>query len=174
MNKFLTLAAFVAAGATSMHAGTISYSAFVDTNCFQPNCVTVSLSWADEPVPIFFAVVRDLFQTPLFSLNVPFPPATTGSIVPNPQTVSGLSANTIFLITNTSDSISAQVGELTTLNLLDGEGVVVDSVPFLATFANSGGNGNVPEPATWSMLGLGMTALFIGSRRFRRNSTNLR
>lgn len=161
-------------GAAAANAAPITYTAVLGCGS---TCVTVALSWVNMPVPITTAEVQDNFGETLFSLNVPSPPVSTGSIIPNPQTVFGLSTTTVRLITNGQPIASA--GSLvaaealaddlcccqpTYANLVlanKDEGISI-SQRFVAT--------DVPEPATWSMLGAGIgLLLWRSSSKFSRN-----
>jgi hypothetical protein len=172
MKKFLAFAV-LATAATTLHASTIAssnifYSAYVGCS---NSCATVTLSWAAEPFPISYAEVDDSFGDFLFNLNVPFA-ASTGSISPDPQTVSGLSHSIIYDVTNGQVGVAvasiepAGNGTLAKLDLLDSEMDVVDSTPFVASPAASG----VPEPAAWTLAGAGLAFLFIRARAQRRKS----
>src|SRR5205814_701788 len=95
----------------------------------------------------------------LFSLNVGFP-STTGSILPNPQTVSGLSPHTIFVVSNGQAGVQSAAAEVApalnvfaTLNLLDSERRLVDQSLFVASPSA------IPEPAVWSLMCAGMGLL---------------
>lgn len=166
MKKFLAFAV-LATAATSLHASSIFYSAYISCS----SCATVTLSWAAEPFPISYAEVDDAYGDFLFSLNVPFA-ASTGSISPDPQTVSGLSQGIIHDITNGQVGVAAASiepagnGTLAKLDLLDSEMDVVDSTPFVASPEVDA----VPEPAAWTLAGAGLAFLLIRARAQRRKS----
>jgi len=165
MKRFLLCAA-LALSTTTLHASLI-YSAFVSCS----SCVTVSLSWANEPVGVSFAEVDDSLGNFLFSLNVPSPPRTTGSIIPNPQTISGLSRTTISVISNGQAgfglaSIRPEANVFATLNLEDSNHTVIDSSIFVADVTAA-----TPEPAAWSLMCAGMVLLFFWMRRQRRRQS---
>ena len=162
MKRFLLCAA-LAVSTTTLHASMI-YSAYVSCG----SCVTASLSWANEPSGVSFAEVDDSLGNFLFSLNVPFPARTTGSIVPNPQTVSGLSRTVINIVSNGQAGVGAasirpESNVFATLNLLDSNRTVVDSSLFVAAVT--------PEQAAWSLTCAGMAFLFFWMRRQRRRQS---
>jgi len=169
MKKFLVCAA-LATVAPTLHAAMMNYSAFISCS----NCVTVSLSWANENIPygVSYAEVDDNLGNFLFALQVPAPPVSTGAIAPDPQTVSGLSPTTIGLITNGLAGVpplipSSQDGTpmSANLNLLTSGKHVIDSQVFVATVP-----AGVPEPAGWSLTCAGMALLLLWTQRRRRNS----
>jgi hypothetical protein len=176
----LILAAVFLIGTSVLHAASISYSAFISCS----NCVTVSLSWANEPTPISFAEVDDNFGNFLFGLNVGAP-RTTGSIVPNPQTVSGLSPVVISIISGGGGNVATALsdgqfgvlvnepvlGDRAILNLLDADRNIVDSTSFIATIGQEGG---VPEPGGWSIAAMGLGVLVFCARRLHRKHPALR
>lgn len=157
--------------ATTASAGRISYSAMVGCN---DTCVTAYVQWQSEPFPVSFVEVDDNLGGYLFGLNTPFPPQTTGSIVPDPQTISGLSPDVIALISSGLSTVggafstsfasvrplgTAQVPRFANLNLLDSNRNVIDSVVFTVNAA--------PEPAVWSLYGAGLGVMLVWGR-FRR------
>jgi len=161
MSKFMILA-LLAMATTTLQASTISLSAFVSCS----NCVTVNLSWANEPVPVFSVEVQASTGQNLFPLNTGAP-ATTGAILPDPQTVSGLSSTTMNIITNGKISATSefpQANVTSNLLLLDNNGDVIESTPFVAQLES------VPEPAAWSLVGCGLGLLLLGARKRRRTS----
>ena len=152
----------------------ITYNAVVDNpavDCPQsPMCVTVSLEWVGLPTPVSFAVIEDNLGNTLFSLSAPFPGSATGSIVPDPQTISGLSPSEIATITNSQAVPAIQgvdsnalvtTGEPTyaILYLEDASHNDIAQVQFIATTASVGSS--VPEPAAWSLFGTGLGLLFV-------------
>jgi len=152
--------ALLAMATTTLQASTISLSAFVSCS----NCVTVNVSWANQPVPVFSVEVRDSTGNNLFPLNTGAP-ATTGAILPDPQTVSGLSSTTMNIITNGRISATSELPQAnvtSNLLLLDNNGDVIDSTPFVAEV--------VPEPAAWSLVGGGLGLVLLGARKRRRSS----
>jgi|SRR5271165_1269922 len=159
MSRFMILA-LLAMATTTLQASTISLSAFVSCS----NCVTVNVSWANQPVPVFSVEVRDSTGNNLFPLNTGAP-ATTGAILPDPQTVSGLSSTTMNIITNGRISATSELPQAnvtSNLLLLDNNGDVIDSTPFVAEV--------VPEPAAWSLVGGGLGLVLLGARKRRRSS----
>lgn len=157
---------FLAASAVG-HASII-YSAYISCG----NCVTVSVSWFSEPQPVYYAEVDDNSFNPLFVLNV-FPPSTTGSINPNPQTISGLPPSTLSAITG-GRVVTDFTGTVSALSSVQGEGGpilalwdqhhtnIIDSVPFVAD--------TVPEPAAWSLAAAGLGLLVARARTLKRKS----
>lgn len=164
MKKLLVCAAFATA-ATTLHASII-YNAFISCT----SCVTVSLSWANEPVPISYAEVDDSLGGFLFQLNVGSP-STTGAILPDPQTVSFLSPQSIDVISNgqagfSVGSIRPALNTFAKLDLLNVDHVVIDSTVFVASVEPA----SVPEPAGWSLTCAGLALLLLRMKRHRRNS----
>jgi hypothetical protein len=125
--------------------------------------VTASLSWAAEPRAVSFAEVDDNLGNFLFSLNVGPPPRTTGSINPNPQTVSGLPSSTMAVVTN--GQVGVFVNSFATLDLLDANHQLIDSTLFIADVP-----GAIPEPASWSLAGMGLGLAVLYARKLRRNA----
>ena len=161
MRKFMILA-LLAMAATTLQASTISLSAYISCS----NCVTVSLSWANEPTPVFSVEVQASTGQDLFPLNTGAP-ATTGAINPDPQTVSGLSSTTLNIITNGKISATSELPQAnvtSNLLLLDNNGDVIQSTPFVAQLES------VPEPAAWSLVGGGLGLVLLGARKRRRSS----
>jgi hypothetical protein len=156
------------AAANVAHAS-ISYSAYVSCG----NCVTVYASWFSEPQPVYYAEVDDPFGNPLFVLNVLTPYVTTGSIQPDPQTISSLPPTTMYAVTNgmlntLSDpdppsSLTTQQTALADLTLFGAGHVPIDSTAFVASVTS------VPEPAAWTLLGAGLALIVARSRISRRS-----
>jgi hypothetical protein len=157
--KAITLlaAAFVAPCA---RASSITYSATVGCDL---TCVTVYLEWANEPTPVSWAEVDDEFGDFLFSLNVPSPGSTTGEILPDPQTISGLSAAAIDDITDGAAFLDPPPPSATLLLEAGRTGPVIDSVNFVAALPAT-----APEPATWASMSAGLGALFFWHWKRRR------
>ncbi len=159
--KKLMILAVLAMATTTLQASTISLSAYVSCS----NCVTVSLSWANEPVPVFSVEVQASTGQNLFPLTIGAP-STTGAILPDPQTVSGLSSTTMNIITNGRVSVTdvdyPQANVTSNLLLLDSDGYVIQSTPFVADV--------VPEPAAISLVGGGLGLVLLRARKRRRNS----
>jgi hypothetical protein len=175
MVRFLTLA-FLATTAASVMQATIMYNAVVDCSTSPLPCVTVTLSWQNELPAIQSVEVDDSLGNFLFGLTTPSFPQTTGSIQPNPQTVSNLSEYVISAITNShavgtgASSLFGITGTPTAELILKDSGQhEVDGVQFIATVAPT-----VPEPAVWSLSGVGLVLLYLGTRIRRRGSVSLR
>ena len=182
MRRFLAFAVFVTA-ATTLHASSISYTAFVSCS----SCVTVYLSWFAEPSPVYYAEVDDSSGNSILYLNVPYPAVSTGSILSDPQVFSGLPGSTLSVLThgqvgiNGLASIESIASEKTTpailqssagctnfpcLDLWDqGHQNIIDSTPFVAVA--------VPEPGVWTLTATGFGLLLVGGRRLRRRSRKL-
>ena len=149
----LFAAAFVAPW---VHASSIIYSASVDCGL---TCVTVSLEWVNEPTPVGWAEVDDAYGDFLFALTVPQPPETTGAILPDPQTISGLSSETVDDVTDGMAGLDPPVGFLSAATLLLKECQtcsVIDSVNFVAALPAT-----TPEPSTWGSMSAGLAVLFL-------------
>lgn len=160
--KKLIILALLAAATTALQASTISLSAFVTCS----NCVTVSVSWANEPVPVFSVDVRSSTGQNLFPLNTGAP-STTGAILPDPQTISGLSSTVMNIITNGQISATSELPQAnvtSNLLLLDSDGDVIQSTPFVAELES------VPEPAAWSLVGGGLGLVLLKARKRRRTT----
>lgn len=153
--KTFLVCAGLAMAATNLRAA-IMYSASIDC---QQSCVTVSLSWAAEPFPVYYAAVDDNLGNVIFALTLgPSAGQTTGSILPNPQTVSGLSPDMIGVISNGQAELSLQ--EIKPGLVGGGLGKEIDTTPFIA----------IPEPAAWSLTAAGLTFLFLCAGALRRKS----
>ncbi|HEY6344379.1 MAG TPA: PEP-CTERM sorting domain-containing protein [Bryobacteraceae bacterium] len=150
--KAITLFA-VAFVAPCVRASSVTWNATVDCSL---TCVTVSLEWVNEPFPVGWAEVDDALGDFLFALNVPQPGSTTGSILPDPQTISGLSPTEIFDVTDgmagvDPPAIPAEfvLKECQTCS-------VITSVAFVASLPAT-----VPEPTTWASMSAGLAVLFF-------------
>ena len=147
--------AVLAMAAPSLPAATIigdpQYNATADCN---NACVTVSLEWQGAPTPVRSVVVDDSLGDFLFSLTVPFPGSTTGSIVPDPQTISGLPSAVIAAITN---SVTYTYLGSTLVIAPAGVNAFPSSPPNPAPFS-------LPEPAAWSLTAAGLGLLFVWDR----------
>lgn len=157
---------------TFAYAGPITYTAVVGCN---GTCVTVSLSWSDTSEAVNTAGVTDNLGNPLFDFSMPSPPSTTGSILPNPQTIFGLSSTVIQIITNgdpvnegTALLAPASIGAAATVPtgryanvyLWDTYGEPIYFERFVATYGS-----DVPEPATLSLVGGACGLVLILARR---------
>jgi len=174
MKRFV-LCAVLAITAASLHASII-YTAVVPQNCGQPpgmppNCVKVSMSWANEPPPGVFSVVVTENDNPddvLFALNTLGGPSTTGSIFPNPQTVGPLDATTMQIITNGQISFLASSGvalnDFAELDLENSSGQEIDGTVFIAQLEPAG----VPEPGTWPLISVGLVLVLVSGWKRRR------
>ena len=176
MKKFVVCVVLAVGGAT-LHAS-IMYSAVVPPPAVcgedpsqPPNCVSVSMSWANEPPPgVSFAVVTANGNPDqvLFALNVPPVPTTTGSIVPNPQTIYGLDPTTMQIITNGQISAVGSFGvalnDFAELDLENPSGQVIDKTVFIAQVESTA----VPEPAAWPLISVGLVLVLLSAWRRRR------
>jgi MYXO-CTERM domain-containing protein len=173
--RFITLAV-LALAAPASQAATITYDAFVGCN---NTCVTVDLEWSSWPTPIGYVEVDDDFGDFLFGLNTPPFGETTGSILPNPQTISGLSPGTIALIENGGSTVGgldapdlitfADASVPTYANLcLDSSGPEDDCDAGVERFVATT---SAPEPAAWSLTGAGLALLFAWRTRRRKFQT---
>jgi hypothetical protein len=168
----LAVLALVAPGS---QAASLSYNAGIGCG---DTCVTVSLEWVSWPDPIGYVEVDDNFGDFLFGLNTGSP-TDTGAILPDPQTISGLSPEEVDLITD-GEVITADVQSAITANVeivsygdsptsanlclkSSSEATTCDAGTefFLATLAST------PEPAAWSLTGGGLALLFAW-RQWRR------
>jgi hypothetical protein len=178
----------LAATVPALNAASISYDATLGCG---DTCVTVYLEWANLPAPVSFVEVDDLFGNFIFALNTPFPPVTTGAILPDPQTISGLSPSDVFAISNGAVGIPA-FESFASFSLQSFDRVTINELPPCATSGegSSGAGANlvlkdascnpvatvffvavqspsaVPEPETWALAGAGLAILsFFGWRR---------
>lgn len=184
MVRLLTIA-LLATAAASVTQAEILYNASVD--CFNSltnsnSCVTVTLSWQNEIPAIRYVEVDDNTGRFLFSLTTPPFAQATGSILPNPQTISNLSPGVIAAITNSivvptsatvsdlSVTVSGQPCDSTSARLIlqDVDHHDVAEVPFVATVTA------IPEPSGWSFTGVGLVLLYLGTRIRRWVSVSMR
>jgi PEP-CTERM motif len=150
--KAITLlaAAFVVPCA---RASSVTWSASVDCSL---TCVTVSLEWVAEPFPVGWAEIDDALGDFLFALTVPQPASTTGSILPDPQTVSGLSPLEIYDVTDGMAGVDPPTIPAALVLKQCQTCSVIASVDFVASLPAA-----VPEPATWASMSAGLAALFF-------------
>jgi hypothetical protein len=167
----------VAALATSaMQASTIDYNAYI----VGPDAVQVGVYWEDISEGVYFIDVTDASGNILFGLSNPFfQGATTGFNYPYPETVSGLSQETMDIISGGGVGVPQQFS-LFSISQLDVEagaflnlynqvcregfcfpGQILASTSFVAV--------PVPEPSAWLLGGLGLAGV-VARRRFSRRS----
>jgi hypothetical protein len=168
--KFIALAV-LALAAPASHAATITYNAAIGCG---DTCVTVSVEWQNIFPGVSYLEVDDNFGDFLFGLNTDPFPESTGQIDPNPQTISGLSLDVASLI----DGGGAGLGGLESNSLIL-VGTQGDDTPTFANLVFEDSNHNVidevrfsgtevPEPAAWSLAGVGFLLLFVVGRIRRR------
>jgi len=148
--KKLVICAAIVSTATMLQ-GAILYTASI--GC-QNACVTVSLSWAAESFPVYYAAVEDESDNVLFTLNLgPSAGQTTGSITPSPQTIGPLSANTIATIQGGDAYLSLSE---TQPGLLGGSENGTDGTDFTVQ--------DVPEPEVSLAILAGLAAMMLRRR----------
>lgn len=167
---FIALAA-LALTAPALRAATITYNAAVGCG---DTCVTVSVEWENIFPGVSYLEVDDNLGDFLFGLNTDPFAETTGAIDPDPQTISGLSPSVGELIANGAAGLGGD--ESDSLFLSGAQG---DDTPTYANLVFEDSNGDVidevrfsglavPEPAAWSLTGVGLGILFAFGRAHRR------
>ncbi len=164
MRKILgfNVLAVLACAIPAVQAGSITYSATIGCD---DTCVTAYVEWQNFNPGVAFVLVEDNFGDPLFTLSTDFPPETTGSIDPNPQTIVGLTTDQIDLIEGGGSQI---LGQNQVQPTFDG--------PSYANLVLEDQSNNVlgdevftdtPEPATWmlTVFSLGLLFAFVLMRR---------
>jgi hypothetical protein len=132
-------------------ASSVTWDATVDCSL---TCVTVSLEWVDEPFPVGWAEIDDASGDFLFALTVPSPASTTGSILPDPQTISGLSPEEVYDVTDGMAGVDAPPIPAELVLKQCQTCSVIDSVAFIAALPT-------PEPATLASMSAGLAVLFF-------------